>query len=103
MESTNTKLLRVHGQIKALHFNKVPSPLPSLRHRPYLTLVANQRRHPCSGTPTDLTNYRKCVSLIPDWQIDNSFFNRPIMVCAQILVHRWVPITRILALIQRRK
>ena len=29
------------------------------------------------------------IFLQPDWQNDNSFFNRPIMARTQILVHRW--------------
>ena len=29
------------------------------------------------------------ISFHPDWQIDNGFFNRPIMARTQILVHRW--------------
>ena len=31
------------------------------------------------------------ISLQPDWQIDNGFFNRPIIGRTQILVHRWGP------------
>ena len=34
------------------------------------------------------------ISLYPDWQIDNGFVKRPIMVHTQILVHRWGPRTR---------
>ena len=37
-----------------------------------------------------------------DWQIDNDFFNTPLMVRTQILVHRWGPRTSILALFRRR-
>ena len=35
----------------------------------WLIPSAKQRRDPCSGPPTDSTNYRKCVSnsLQPDW------------------------------------
>ena len=29
------------------------------------------------------------ISFQPDWQIDNGFFNRPIMERTQFLVHRW--------------
>jgi len=34
-------------------------------------------------------NYWRCVeiSFNPDWQIDNGFFNKPIIVRSQILVH----------------
>ena len=35
------------------------------------------------------------ISLYPEWQIDNGFFKRPIIVHTQILVHRWGPTTRI--------
>ena len=35
------------------------------------------------------------ISFHSDWQINNSFFNRPIMERNQILVHRWGPRTRI--------
>ena len=31
------------------------------------------------------------MSLQSDWQIDNGLFNRPVMVCTQILIHRWGP------------
>ena len=41
------------------------------------------------------------VSFQPDWQINNGFFNRPIMARIQILVHRWRPKTRISALFRR--
>ena len=34
------------------------------------------------------------ISFPPGWQINNGFFNRPIMVCTQILIHRWGPRTR---------
>ena len=33
--------------------------------------------------------------LQPDWLINNGFFERPIMMCTLILVHRWGPRTRI--------
>ena len=29
------------------------------------------------------------ISLQPDWQVNNDIFNRPIMVCIKILVHKW--------------
>ena len=34
-------------------------------------------------------NYWRCVENFfnPDWQIDNGFFNKPIVACSQILVH----------------
>ena len=35
------------------------------------------------------------ISLYPNWQIDNGFVKRPIIVHTQILVHRWGPTTRI--------
>ena len=35
------------------------------------------------------------ISFHPEWQIDNGFFNRPIMARTQILVHRWGHRTRI--------
>ena len=42
------------------------------------------------------------ISFQPDWQIDNDFFNRPIMARIQIPVHKWRPRTRISALFRRR-
>lgn len=33
-----------------------------------------------------------------DYPIDNGFFNRPVLIRTQILVHRWEPSTRISAL-----
>ena len=42
------------------------------------------------------------ISFYPDWQINNDVFNRPVMARTQILVHRWGPRTRILALFRRR-
>ena len=46
-------------------------------------MSAKQLQYPCSGPPTD----QKCVqiSFQPDWQIDNGFFTKPIMVCTQIV------------------
>lgn len=29
------------------------------------------------------------ISLQPDWQVNYDIFNRPIMVCIKILVHKW--------------
>ena len=59
--------------------------------QPRLATSAKQCRHSCSGPSTDSMTYRKCVSnfLYPDWQINNSFFNRPVMARTQILVHSW--------------
>ena len=59
--------------------------------QPRFVTTATQRRDPCSGPPTDSMNYRKCVwnFLYPDWQINNGFFNRPVMARTQILVHSW--------------
>ena len=37
-----------------------------------------------------------------DWQMGNAILNRPIITCIQILVHKWVPRTRIFALFRRR-
>ena len=39
--------------------------------------------------------YEFRISLYPDWQIDNGFVKRPIMLHAQILVHSWKSRTRI--------
>ena len=51
---------------------------------------AKQCRDPCSGPQTDSTNYWKIytfwISFQPDWQIDNSFFSRPIKVHTQTLI-----------------
>ena len=43
------------------------------------------------------------ISFHPDWQIDNGIFNRPIMACSQIRVHRQGPKTRISALHRIRR
>ena len=53
--------------------------------------------------PNRPTNYRKCVlsSFRPVWKIKHDFFKRPIMARTQILVHRWGPRLRILALFRR--
>ena len=51
---------------------------------------------PCCGPPTSAFAFR--ISFQPDWQIDNDFFNRPIMASTQILIHRRRPRTRISAL-----
>ena len=45
--------------------------------------------------------YTFWISFQPDWQIDNSFFSRPIKVHTQTLVHMWAR-TRTLALFGRR-
>ena len=70
----------------------------SLCCRQNLSSVSNVCKAPNS------TNYWKCVSKIclhPDRQINKRFFNRPIIVCTQILVHRRGPGTRILTLFRR--
>ena len=42
-------------------------------------------------------------SLHSDWQIDTGYFNMPIIMArTQILIHRWGPRTRTLALFRRR-
>ena len=70
-----------------------------------LVTSAKQCRDPCSAPQTDSTNYWKIymfwISFQPDWQIDNSFFSRPIKVDTQTLVHMWAR-TRTLALFGRR-
>ena len=38
------------------------------------------------------------VHVPPTWQIDNGFFNRPMLVFTQILIHRLEPVTSISAL-----
>ena len=38
----------------------------------------------------------------PNWQIDNGYFNRPVMALTQILVHSWRPRTKISVLARRR-
>ena len=77
----------------------------------WLVPSAKQRRDPCSGPPTDSTNYRKCVSNLPStWSAITSlatnktkvFFNWPIVVRTQIWVHSWKSRTRISALFRRR-
>ena len=72
--------------------------------KPRLVTSAKQCRDPCSGPPTNSTNYRKCVSNFhSSWgQINNGSFNRPTMVPTQILVHRWGPKTKISALFRRQ-
>jgi len=42
------------------------------------------------------------ISFQSDWLIDNGIFNRPIMARTEILVHRWGPRSRILALFRRQ-
>ena len=77
----------------------------------WLVPSAKQRRDPCSGPPTDSTNYRKCVSNFPStWLAITTlatnktkvFFNWPIVVRTQIRVHSWKSRTRISALFRRR-
>ena len=65
-------------------------------------MSAKQRQYLCSPPPVDSTNYWMCFefpfNLIGKSQ--NGLFNRPIMVRAQILVHRWKPSTRISTVLQ---
>ena len=77
----------------------------------WLVPSAKQRRDPCSGPPTDSTNYRKCVSNFPSTCLaiislatnkTKVFFNWPIVVRTQIWVHNWKSRTRISALFRRR-
>ena len=74
----------------------------------WLVPSAKQRRDPCSGPPTDSTNYRKCVSNSPsNWLAittnkTKAFFNWPIVARTQIWVHSWKSRTRISALFRRR-
>ena len=51
-------------------------------------MSAKQHQYPYSGHPKDQTRPdQNCIriSFQPDWQIDNGFFNKPIMVCTQIV------------------
>ena len=78
------------------------------RRRRNLTLVSGV----CEAAPISLMCQRTQritgsafpISFYPDWQINNDIFNRPVLKMArtQILVHRWGPRTRILALFRRR-
>ena len=74
----------------------------------WLVPSAKQRRDPCSGPPTDSTNYRKCVSNSPSTWLaimtnkTKAFFNWPIVARTQIWVHSWKSRTRISALFRRR-
>ena len=43
------------------------------------------------------------ISLQPYWQIDNGFFNGPILVFTQVLIRRLEPVTRISALFRLRR
>ena len=62
-----------------------PPWLPPLARDLYKTLLP----YPSSGSPTDPTSYWNSlgISLEPDWQIDNTFFDRPVMARTQILVY----------------
>ena len=62
-----------------------PPWLPPLARDLYKT----QLPYPSSGSPTDPTSYWNSlgISLEPDWQIDNTFFDRPVMARTQILVY----------------
>ena len=74
----------------------------------WLVPSAKQRRDPCSGPPTDSTNYRKCVSnFLSTWVAittnkTKAFFNWPIVARTQIWVHSWKSRTRISVLFCRR-
>ena len=74
----------------------------------WLVPSAKQRRDPCSGPPTDSTNYRKCVSNSPSTWLaittnkTKAFFNWPIVARTQIWVHSWKSRTRISTLFRRR-
>ena len=74
----------------------------------WLVPSAKQRRDPCSGPPTDSTNYRKCVSNCPSTWLaittnkTKAFFNWPIVARTQNWVHSWKSRTRISALFRRR-
>ena len=83
----------------------------SLRRRRNLTPVSLSKV--CEAAPISLfwapphrtqriTRKAFRISFQPDWQTDNGFLYRPIMARAQILVHRWVPRTRIPALSRRQ-
>ena len=76
--------------------------LRSRRNKPRLVTSAKQCREPSSRAPVDST-IQKCVSISfhPDWQMDNTSFNRPIMARTQIRVHMRGPETRISALLCR--
>ena len=60
---------------------------------PQLLMSAKQCRYPCFGPlwTQQTTGIVFRISFQSDWQIDNGFFNRPIMTHTQILVHRWGP------------
>ena len=47
----------------------------------WLVMSAKQQWYPCSGPPTDFTNYRNVfqVSLKPYWPVDNGIFNSPVL------------------------
>ena len=74
----------------------------------WLVPSAKQRRDPCSGPPTDSTNYRKCVSNSPSTWLaitttkTKAFFNWPIVARTQIWVNSWKSRTRRSALFRRR-
>jgi len=64
-----------------------------------------QCQYPFSGTPLDSTiahsGNASQISLQFGWLINNGIFNKPIIAHTQILVHRWGPGTRVLALFHR--
>ena len=67
----------------------------NLRHKRNLAPIvssAKQQRDPCSGPSTDIKELPEVRLGFPFYligQSNNGFFNRPIMACTQILVHRW--------------
>ena len=79
----------------------------SLHRRRNLTLVSNV----CTAAAislffvlvpdglNELPEMGFIISFHSDWQINNGFFNRPIMGHTQILVQRWWPRTRISAIV----
>ena len=71
-----------------------------------LVTSAKQWRYPCSRPPTDSMKSPEMRFEFPFILIGKLtiafFFNKPVMVRNQILVHRWGPRARILALFRRR-
>ena len=98
------------GGVSAAANRLINDPIACVQTITKLWLVpsAKQRRDPCSGPPTDSTNYRKCVSNFPSTWLaittnkTKAFFNWPIVARTQIWVHSWKSRTRISALFHRR-
>ena len=69
----------------------------TLHHRCNLTLISNVYIATPISLLWALNGCNKLLemcfefSLQYDWQIDNSIFNRHVMVCTEILVHNWDP------------